>query len=215
MISVQNYREFNDYELLYLINENDENAYNILYQKYRNFIFNVAKKYSYNTKKFGIDINDLIIEGYMGLEKAIETHHKYDNIKFSRLVKIFVNRNIISYIRGATSSKYNSLNNSLYIEDINCKINKNNDEIDILEKIEDKNTINPVESAELNEFKIELYNKLSPKLTQLEFDVFKLLLKGYGYRDISKLLDKPLKSVRNAMDRIHKKSNQCFKEIQK
>ncbi len=204
---MQNYREYNDSELLYLIKENDEVAYNIMYEKYRPYIFKLANKFSHTKEKNGIDTNDLIIEGYMGLEKAIECQHKYKNVNFTKLVSLFVSRYMITFIRKANLNKYKSLNSSLFIEEINPA----DGEADIMEVIEDKNSIKPFDEIINSDLKRYLYNELSPKLTENEQEVFKLLLNGYDYREISKILNKPLKSIRNTMDRIHKKSNKYIK----
>ena len=58
---------------------------------------------------------------------------------------------------------------------------------------------------ESEESKKILYDSLNNKLTNLEKKVFELKLKGFEYKEISKLLDKSYKSVDSALQRIRRK----------
>ena len=71
-------KEYNDYELLYMISENNEEAEEILYNKYRPIVEMKASRYLKVGKKLGLESNDLIQEGLVGLNDAIK---KYDNQK--------------------------------------------------------------------------------------------------------------------------------------
>ena len=51
--------EFSDSKLIEMVREKDENAKDYLYQKYRYIIETELKKYSFVSKKFGIDYRDL------------------------------------------------------------------------------------------------------------------------------------------------------------
>ena len=51
--------EFSDSKLIEMVREKDENAKDYLYQKYRYIIETELKKYSFVSKKFGIDYHDL------------------------------------------------------------------------------------------------------------------------------------------------------------
>ena len=59
---------YNDYELIYLVNEGSERALNVLYQKYYIYIYKVAAKYIPRGDKK----NDLIQEGLMLLNQSIK-----------------------------------------------------------------------------------------------------------------------------------------------
>ena len=57
------YKNINDYEVLYQIKENnDDYAMNTLIKKYDTVIFNLAKKYFQQAKFQGVEINDFILE---------------------------------------------------------------------------------------------------------------------------------------------------------
>ena len=63
--------EYNDYELVSLAQENNEEAINILHKKYKDIINTKSKKiYSY-LKNTGIELSDVIQEATIGFEEAI------------------------------------------------------------------------------------------------------------------------------------------------
>ena len=55
----------NDYEVLYLISEDMDVSYDILYQKYLPIIKSLAKKYFRFASLHGGEYQDLIQEGYI------------------------------------------------------------------------------------------------------------------------------------------------------
>ena len=67
------------------------------------------------------------------------------------------------------------------------------------------NSSDPSLKLESEESKKILYDSLNNKLTNLEKKVFELKLKGFEYKEISKLLDKSYKSVDSALQRIRRK----------
>ena len=69
------YREYNDYELLSYIAEKNEEATEIMYKKYEPLITSIANKMFKYTKGTGLDVNDLIQEGMLGLSKAIDNYN--------------------------------------------------------------------------------------------------------------------------------------------
>lgn len=196
------YKEYNDYELLYMVKENDETAYNLLYEKYKPYVINLANKYARTYTNYGIDINDFILEGYIGLDNSIKKYMNYDDYKFQGLVSTCINRQMQNLVKQARLKRNHILNNSLYYE----TVNKNQD-IDYLEIKEDKNGINPEEKLIEIESTNDLYNKFSAKLKGLELEVFKLKARGYNNREIAEILNKPVRAVNNAITRIKKKYN--------
>ena len=55
-----------DYELLYLISENNEDAKKLFYEKYKPIIEMKVKKYISYVESRGYDYNDLVQEGKIG-----------------------------------------------------------------------------------------------------------------------------------------------------
>ena len=203
MITVQ-YKEFNDYELLYMVNENDETAYTLLYEKYKPLVLTFAKKYANAYKNYGLDINDFIIEGYVGLDISINNFKEDIGHKFQGLVITCINRQMQNIVKQAKLKRNQILNNSLYYETIN-----NYQDIDYLEVKEDEKGINPERIFIDIESSNELYTKLNSELKGIELEVFKLKAKGYNNCEIATILNKSIKSINNAITRIKKKYNKC------
>ena len=53
------YRDLNDYELIYMVEENDD-ARELLFDKYKPIVKKMASKYKMEASKVGLDIDDLI-----------------------------------------------------------------------------------------------------------------------------------------------------------
>lgn len=196
------YKEYNDYELLYMVKENDETAYNLLYEKYKPLVISLAKKYASTYQNYGIDINDYILEGYVGLDTSIKRFKDYDEHKFQNLLCTCVIRQMQNLIKQARQKRNHILNNSLYYETM-----QKNQELDFLEIKADENAINPEEMLIDIESTNELYNNIKSNLKGIELDVFKLKIKGYTNIEIAEKLNKPVKSINNAITRIKKKYN--------
>ena len=86
------YKEYNDYEILYMIGENDDDTFNLLYKKYYPLILKYARKYKNSFKKFGYELDDIMQIGYISLYKAVRKY-KYanENMFYTFLVKLLDN----------------------------------------------------------------------------------------------------------------------------
>ncbi len=82
------YINYNDYELLYLINEGNEKALDVLFNKYDHLIRMLAKEYV----PYGNKSSDLAQEFRMILFKCIKCYHDYYRISFYSYFLISINR---------------------------------------------------------------------------------------------------------------------------
>ena len=83
--------KYNDNELLYLIAENDDDAKNILINKYKPLIYKYAKKISKNLN----EIDDYIQEGLLCVIKAINTFKDNYPFSFNNYLNILLKRKFI------------------------------------------------------------------------------------------------------------------------
>lgn len=198
------YREYNDYELLYMVNEMSEEAVDILYEKYKPIIIKSAKKYYSVYQNYGIDINDFILEGYTALDKAIKKYETLDNkdIKFTNFLILCIERNMKDFVRKIRSKRYQILNDSIYYEDISER-----NDVNCLDVIKDEKVLDPLNEIINKEFEYTTINNILNKLKGIELKVFKLKLNGFKNEEISKVLDISLKCVTNAITRIRKKNS--------
>ncbi len=193
-----NYKNFNDYELLNLLPENEE-ASDALYLKYQPLINKIATEMARKNKS--LELKDLIQEGNIGLSQAIKYYDENKNILFFTYAKLCIEKNIISYIIGTNRQKHRLLNESLSMEAIDEKESLNS-----LDKIVKDSSLDPSNIIVSNETKSQQYEKLKDKLTDLELMVLDLRYYGFEYKEIAKLLGKDVKAIDNAVQRIRYKA---------
>jgi RNA polymerase sporulation-specific sigma factor len=194
------YKDYNDYELLYLICEQNEDAYEILYKKYRPVVEIKAKKYYRYACNKGLDYNDLVQEGLIGLSEAIRDFKINKNVRFSTFANLCIDRQISTALLGANRKKHKILNESLSLNEAYA----NNDTV-LMDFIDDKGENDPSNYIIQVEAESETYNRIKQELTEFEKQVFDLKVKGFDYKEISTLLGKSYKSIDCAIQRIKSK----------
>ncbi len=186
-----NYNEYNDYELVFLAQEGNEDAINIIYKKYKPIIVKKSKLAIYSTKNSGSEINDVMQEAYLGLEEAIKNFSQNDEATFYTFANLCIDRKISNYIRKMANKKNILLNEAIFIDENMENYLKDTTDIE-------NNLIRKV-------MKEEIINKIYDKFTTLEKDVYNLLVDGYSLAEISNKLEKDIKSIYNTIDRIKQK----------
>ena len=112
-----NYNEYNDYELVFLAQEGNEDAINIIYKKYKPIIVKKSKLAIYSTKNSGSEINDVMQEAYLGLEEAIKNFSQNDEATFYTFANLCIDRKISNYIRKMANKKNILLNEAIFIDE--------------------------------------------------------------------------------------------------
>ena len=200
------YTEVDDYELIYLIEENNETALNILYEKYQPIIDLKAKKYLKYSKRLGLEYSDLFQEGMMGLSEAIASFKDDKKAQFKTFANLCIERQIFSLLKKASRKKHALLNDSMSLDE---KINE--EENTLLDVFFEKGT-NPSEMFEYIENKKELFSKIYEVLTPLEKEVFDLKINNFDYKEISQMLNKSYKSIDSSIQRIRLKVRKIIDE---
>lgn len=191
-----NYRDYNDHELLLYISENNEEASNIMFDKYTPLIITIANKMYKYCPNTGLEISDLIQEGMLGLNSAIISYNeKNDNI-FYTYAKTCIERKMISLLVASNRQKHRLLNESL---SLNETIDEDGFE---LEDHLGDNSYNPEYRLFEHESEEELINGFKKQLTDFEEEVFLLKIGGLNYKEIAEILDKESKAIDNALQRI-------------
>ena len=181
----------------------DSDAITVILEEY-------SKILSFNANKYyliGAEQDDLKQEGLLGLLKAIKLYDESKNIPFNNFANLCVRRQMITAIKKANRQKHILLNESLReFEDTSESLDNNLklDEYVSKEK-------NPEENFFLKE-KIKDFKKFSNEnFSKFEKKTLNYLIEGYSYREIAKILEKDLKSIDNAIQRIRKKSETWIK----
>lgn len=199
--------ENNDNELLYLISEGSEEAYNIIYDNYKKLIVGVAKKYLNFAKKIGLEYNDLLQEGMIGLSNAINTYDQSKDVKFSTYVTTCVRNHVFSVLMSNCRKKHEFLNDSCSLEYI--------DEIGSRELYSffADNSIDPSNILEKADSNKNLYDALCNELSDFEIKVLNLKMSDLEYKEIAVVLNKSYKSVDSALQRIKAKAKKVIEML--
>lgn len=191
-----NYRDYNDNELLLYISENNEEASSIMFEKYTPLIITIANKMYKYCSNTGLEISDLIQEGMLGLNSAIHSYNEENDNVFYTFARKCIERKMISLMVAANRQKHRLLNESLSLNDT-----LDNDIFELEEHLGD-NSYNPEYRLFEHETEEELINGFKKNLTELEEEVFLLKIGGLNYKEIAEVLDKDLKAIDNALQRI-------------
>ena len=173
-------------------------ALDFLINKYRNFVRAKARSYFL----IGADREDIIQEGMIGLYNAIRDFRGDKLSSFRAFAELCVTRQIITAIKTATRQKhiplnsYVSLNKPIYDEDSDRTL------LDVLSgsKISD-----PEELVISREEFSDIEEKMGQILSDLEWKVLMAYLDGKSYQEIAVELDRHVKSIDNALQRVKRK----------
>lgn len=196
-----NYKEYNDYELVnYVVSDHNEEAMELLYQKYQPMIISYAKKMLPFCSQGGIELNDLIQEGLIGLNSAIEHFNEQKDITFYTFAKTCVERRMISTVVSTRRLKHKILNESVPFE------TKGEDNEPVYADYLLKDETSDPEYVLLNNEREQILKELiHDELTDFELQVFELKMNHFTYEEIASILDKNIKSIDNALQRIKNK----------
>ena len=195
-----NYKDYNDFELISYIRENSEEANEIIFEKYKPLIVSLATKMVNYSPNLGLEINDLIQEGMIGLSTAINAFNENDEASFYTYAKTCIERKIISTMVAAKRQKHKILNESMSIE-----LYTDDNNTSIIDALVVDNSYNPENVIFQTENEIKLIEEIRKELTPLEEQVFDLKISGFKYREIADILDKELKVIDNALNRLKTK----------
>lgn len=190
------YTSLSEERLIALVQSGDNEAGSELSLRYRPLIKKCTRPYFL----VGGDEEDLIQEGMMGLINSMQTYSDDRRCTFRSYAEICIKRRILSAIKAANRFKHMPLNSRLSLEDIYS------DDDDSGAMIADERYSLTPEQMIIREEEIESLRTLSSSLlSALEKKVLDLYLEGLSYEEIAKGVDKPVKSVDAALQRIKKK----------
>ncbi len=200
------YDKYNDYELLSYISECNEDATDILLKKYEPLIVSTAKKLLKGMENFGLDINDLVQEGRLGLLNASETFTESKDTLFYTYAKTCIERKMYDLVKSTRRTKHKILNESIPID-----VDDDKGEYKELDYLLKDETENPEQLLLNEEGKKELQNIINSKLNDIEIQVLELKLKGFENKEISEILDCDYKKIDNTLQRIKQKLKETKK----
>ena len=191
------YENMTDEEIVSLA-EKDRSAEEFLLNKYKNLVKSRAKMYFLA----GGDNDDLMQEGMIGLFKAIHDYNSDKQASFYSFAELCVKRQIFTAIKTAARQKHQPLNT--YIS-LNKPVYEDVTERTLVETLAERESVDPEKLYIMHEKLKDIEKEIDEKLSDLEKRVLILHLQGMSYQEISEIINKPTKSIDNALQRIKKK----------
>ena len=199
-----NYKDINDYELIYEIRESNEDSYNILIKKYSTYVKKLADEYYKNNKSIKVEYEDLIQEGYYGLLQALDNYDERSSL-FYTFASICIKREMERLIKSYSRNKQMVLNSAI---SLNKPLDSNEDTFmeDVIpsnENIEEY-VLSEMKSREIYNLKYEMPLEMSC--------VYELRLNRFTNMEISNLLEIPKKKVEKYVYNIKKMVKKLYCE---
>lgn len=194
----EQYALLRDEDIVVLCHDGDSVAEEYLLSKYKNFVRSKARSYFL----IGADHEDIVQEGMIGLYKAIRDYKPDKLSSFRAFAELCITRQIITAIKTATRQKhiplnsYVSLNKPLYDEESDRTL---------MDVIVEGKLSNPEDLIISQEDLDTIHAKINEVLSGLEQEVLNLYLDGKSYQEIAIYLNRHVKSIDNALQRVKRK----------
>ncbi len=195
---LQRFEDFADEQLVEQVHQGNTEALDYLITKYRMFVKAKARSYFL----IGADKEDIVQEGMIGLYKAIRDFKGDKLSSFRAFAELCITRQIITAIKTATRQKHIPLNSYVSLDKPIYDEESDRTLMDIITSSESEDPeylmINREEYSHLEE-------KIGEILSELEQQVLALYLDGQSYNEISEELNRHVKSIDNALQRVKRK----------
>ena len=194
----EKYMQFDDDALIELVHQGDSEVLDYLIQKYRNFVRAKARTYFL----IGADKEDIVQEGMIGLYKAIRDFKGDKLSSFKAFAELCITRQIITAIKTATRQKHIPLNSYVSLDK---PIYDDESDRTLMDVISGAKVLDPEELIINKEEFDDIEVKMADLLSDLERKVLSLYLDGQTYQEISEELNRHVKSIDNALQRVKRK----------
>ncbi|TPF70429.1 RNA polymerase sporulation sigma factor SigH [Bacillus sp. D12] len=192
------YGHMEDELLVDRVHQGDSGALDFLIHKYRNFVRAKARTYFL----IGADKEDIVQEGMIGLFKVIRDYKEDKLTSFKAFAELCITRQIITAIKTATRQKHIPLNSYVSLDK---PIYDEESDRTLMDVITGVKVMDPEELI-INQEEFDYIElKMSELLSDLERKVLSLYLDGQSYQEISEELDRHVKSIDNALQRVKRK----------
>src|SRR3954447_22918941 len=192
------FTELEDEAIIELVHKGNSDALDFLIHKYRNFVRAKARSYFL----IGADREDIVQEGMIGLYKAIRDYKGDKLASFKAFAELCITRQIITAIKTATRQKHIPLNSYVSLDK---PIYDEESDRTLMDVISGAKILDPEELIINQEEFDHIEFKMTELLSDLERKVLALYLDGQSYQEISEELNRHVKSIDNALQRVKRK----------
>ena len=195
---VRQFDHLTDEQLVEQVHLGNTDALDFLISKYRLFVKAKARSYFL----VGADREDIIQEGMIGLYKSIRDFKEDKLASFRAFAELCITRQIITAIKTATRQKHIPLNSYVSLDK---PIYDEESERTLMDIITSPVIDDPEYLMINREDYRYLEQKMAEVLSELEQQVLIRYLEGQSYNEISEELNRHVKSIDNALQRVKRK----------
>lgn len=185
--------EYPDSELEFYLHDNNEDAVDIVYEKYKYIIDVLICKYRRVFYALNIDIDEVKQEANLAFSGAIYSYNQDKDTSMSTFITLCVERKIRQVIKSHETVKSRVYSETL---SLNGKTDVN------LEDFIGDETYEPLKTVENIDTLEYINNEVKNILSSSELEVYNLMIQGLDYVEIAKVLDKTPKQIDNSIQRI-------------
>lgn len=190
-----------DAALLVAARAGDEAALTALLTRYRAFARAKARSYFL----VGADREDVVQEGMIGLYKAIRDFDPSQQTSFRGFAEVCVTRQILTAVKSATRHKHGPLNDYVSLERPVGEEGEDPGERTLSDVLAVRAVSDPADLVISAERVRALQAHVDEVLSDLETEVLRLYVEGRSYQEIAETLQRHVKTIDNALQRIKKK----------
>jgi len=186
----------NDSELIMLYRENDEDAKNILFLKYKFIIDILIKKNQNIINVLNIDMQEVYSECTVGFSDGLRSFQDDKDATLPSFITLCIERRLTGLFRKYNREKYKILQESYSLDYYYDQVGR-----PLMDILVD-NSYEPLINMTEEESYKELLKDIKDKLSSQENEVFSYMIKGFNYQQIAKILEYTPKKVDNTIQRI-------------
>ena len=189
-------RTQNDFELLYMINNNCQNSVELMLEKYNPLVW----KNTFSFKKYsmpnGVEHQDLYQEGRIALLDSIYSYKSLMSVPFYSFTKVCIERKMWTYVR-----KFNSEASKLFYNSLSLDMAVTEDENVYLHEMVAED---PQDYSAFITYREQLKNLIDNDdlLEEFELSVLVLKLLGYSYTESAEILNCSSKKIDNTLQKV-------------
>ena len=187
--------EYPDNELTYYLHDSDtnEDALNMLYDKYKYIIEVLVNKYKRVFYALNIDIEEVKQEANLAFSYALYSYDQDKDTSLSTFITLVVERKIRHVIK-----MYETVKSRVHSETLSLN---GNDEVSLENFIGD-DTYEPLKRVENVDTIKYINSEVKTILSKSELEVYNLMIEGLNYQEIAVILNKTPKQIDNSIQRI-------------
>lgn len=196
--ALSKFSAYTDEELVKVAQQGDKAALEAIILRYKNLVYSKSKAFFL----LGADEDDIIQEGLIGLYNAVKKFNGDKFPFFSVFAGICIKRKILTAVKEASRKKHSPLNSYVSLDNNNFDDESDTNLLDVLAFDELRNP----EAILIDRENVNgMEYKISKSLSEFELEVLFEYLDGSSYQEIAEKLNKDIKAVDNAIQRIKKK----------